>query len=147
MPDIVDRHVVMLAPKEGYSGKFFAVSDHIQCSGLPLTFGDDPVLHANVAAGVRIRPTCDVAGSKYPLRACFKIRIHNDPTLDGDPRFRRKVNPGADADSGNYQVSFKGATTFQSHLIFRNRQRRLAEVKNDTTLFMERLHESADIRT
>jgi hypothetical protein len=50
MRDIIDRHIVMLAPKEGYAGTFFALYHHVKCDGLPLTLRNEPVFNSNAAA-------------------------------------------------------------------------------------------------
>src|SRR5580700_2127646 len=43
MADIVDRHVVMLAPEEGYRRKRLTLPQHVARRGLSLALGDHPV--------------------------------------------------------------------------------------------------------
>src|SRR4051794_6430851 len=42
VPDIVDRHVVMLAPEEGHGVERLAPAEHVERRCLALALGDDP---------------------------------------------------------------------------------------------------------
>ena len=86
------------------------MSHHVQCGGLPLTLRNDPVFDSNAAARVRIRPARNIASGKYSFRARFKIGIHDDSALDGNPRFYSKINSGADTDTSNDEISFENVT-------------------------------------
>jgi hypothetical protein len=57
MTDIIDRHVVMLAPKERDGSEFLAMSEHVESRGLPLALGNDPMLNANTLAAVGMGPS------------------------------------------------------------------------------------------
>src|SRR5262249_29959247 len=82
MADIVDRYVVMLAPKERNVSKRLHLPEHIARGGLALAFGHDPVLDAEILSAVRIGPARDIAGRKDSRRAAFEIFIHRDAPID-----------------------------------------------------------------
>src|SRR5260370_9758495 len=65
MADIIDRHVVMLAPEEGYRLKSLAIPQHVARRGLALTLGDHPALAPDIFARMRVGPTRDHAGGIY----------------------------------------------------------------------------------
>src|SRR6516162_7002137 len=46
--DIVYWNIIMLAPKERDLGERLAFAEHVQRRGLPLPFGDNPVLDTDV---------------------------------------------------------------------------------------------------
>lgn len=48
--DIVNRHIVMLAPEICHGVEFPALPQHIQRCGLALPFSNHPVLHADIFA-------------------------------------------------------------------------------------------------
>ena len=48
MADIVDWNIIVLAPKERHLIERRALPKHVQRRGLPLAFGDNPVLDADV---------------------------------------------------------------------------------------------------
>jgi hypothetical protein len=109
MADVIDRHFVVLTPKEGNSGKVLAMSHHVKCCGLSLTLRDHPVFNSKAAARVRVWPACNIASSKNSLHTCFKSGIPDDSALDGNPRSYCKVNSGADTDTSNNKVSIEDA--------------------------------------
>src|SRR5262249_18107543 len=80
--DIVDRHVVMLAPEERHLTKALSLVKHVAGGSLPLTLGNDPMLNAQIFAGMRIGPARDVAGGEDSRRAGFKIFVHDDAAID-----------------------------------------------------------------
>src|SRR4029079_11502437 len=99
MTDIVDRHVVMLAPKKRNIGILFTVSDHVQGGCLSLTLRDDPMLDAEVLTGIRVRPTCNIAGCKDSWCTRLGVGIYGDASFDEKPRFYREVDSGAHSDA------------------------------------------------
>jgi hypothetical protein len=68
MVDIIDWRVVSLTPKERDSSDLLLASHHISCDNLPLMLDDNPVLNANVAASVRVRPACKRPRQILPSR-------------------------------------------------------------------------------
>src|SRR6185369_1439212 len=62
--DVIDRHVIMLAPEEGDRIELVATAEHILRRGLALSFGDYPMFDANSFPGVRIRPAGGIASGE-----------------------------------------------------------------------------------
>src|SRR5581483_9434231 len=60
--DIVDRHVVVLAPEERHGIERSSLAEHAVRRGLTLAFGDHPVLDADVLFRVPVGPARNVAG-------------------------------------------------------------------------------------
>src|SRR5262249_39549313 len=79
--DIVDRDVVMLAPKEWYGLELFAPAQHIQRGRLPLTLGDDPMFDADALPRVRIGPARDVAGAIDVGRARLQVTVDREAAV------------------------------------------------------------------
>src|SRR5262249_9621407 len=54
MTAVDDRNVVMHAPEERDSGEFYSSTQHVERCGLAMTLRNNPVLDANILAGMRI---------------------------------------------------------------------------------------------
>src|SRR5229473_1780006 len=72
--DIVDRHVVMLAPEERHRIENLALPQHIARGGLSLTLGHHPMLDPDVLPGVRVGPAGNIACRKNAGNAGFELR-------------------------------------------------------------------------
>src|SRR5437660_6008087 len=68
MTDVVDGHVVVLAPEERHSIERLTLAEDISCGDLALTFGDHPVLDADPITRMAIGPACNVARGKHAGR-------------------------------------------------------------------------------
>src|SRR5258705_38277 len=64
--DIIDRHVVVLAPEKWHGVECLALPQHIARGGLALAFGHHPMLDPDILAGMRIGPARDIAGGVNP---------------------------------------------------------------------------------
>src|SRR5215467_14462844 len=71
VPNVVNCDIVMLAPEECYGVKFLTLAENVLGCHLPLSFGDDPMLHADSLAAVRIGPASCIARRKDSGYACF----------------------------------------------------------------------------
>ena len=90
--DVVDREVVVLAPKEGDRIEGLLRPQDIECRDLTLTFRDHPVFDPDAIAGMRIGPARDVARGEDAGRAGFEELI--------DPNSRdRCASPACSASS------------------------------------------------
>src|SRR5262249_27898267 len=116
MADIVDRDVIMLAPEEWDSSKFFAAPEQVAGRGLALTLGHDPMLDANLIAAMRIGPPRDVAGSQNRWLARFQIGVHAHPAIHGKSGSLGEREPRANADPGDHKISLERAAAFELHL-------------------------------
>src|SRR5262249_11428814 len=83
--DIVDRDVVVLPPEERYGLETLATAEDIASGRLPLPLGDDPMLDANVVAGVRIGPSRDIAGGEDPGSARLEVLVDGDAVIQREP--------------------------------------------------------------
>src|SRR4029077_21031626 len=91
--DIIDRHVVMLAPEERHRREGLASAQHAERGGLALALGDHPMLDADGAAGVRIGPARDVARGEDPGYAGLEIAVDGDAAVELEPRRFRELRP------------------------------------------------------
>src|SRR5262245_14070173 len=86
MAHVIDSHIVVLTPKEWDSVKVLAMAEDIPGRYLPLALGNNPVLHANTLAGVRIWPAGGIAGSKDSSHAGLEVFVDSDTAINGEPR-------------------------------------------------------------
>ena len=82
MPDVVDRHIVVLAPEERHLGKSLPLAEDVARYRLTLPLGHDPMLDPQILAGMGIGPARDVAGGKDPRHAGFEVFIHRDAAIE-----------------------------------------------------------------
>src|ERR1700724_4137800 len=82
MADVINRHVVMLAPEEGYRRKSLTLPQHVARRGLSLALGEHPVLDPDMFAPMRVWPTRDIAGGIDAGRAGLKISVDDDPAVE-----------------------------------------------------------------
>ena len=102
--DVVDRHVVVLAPEEGHGVESVTLAQDVSRRRLALTLRHDPVLDPDALAGVRIRPARDVAGGKDAGSAGLEPLVHQDPAVDREAGLLRQLDVGPDADAGHHEV-------------------------------------------
>src|SRR5690606_37103394 len=81
--DIVDRHVVMLAPEERHVVERRAFAEHVKSSGLALALGNHPVLDTDALPRNRIGPARDIAGGKDAGDAGFETFVDADTAVEG----------------------------------------------------------------
>src|SRR6202035_2273554 len=82
--DIVDRHVIVLAPKERHLRKSLFLPKHISCDSLTLTLGHNPMLDPDVLARMRIGPARNVSGCIYSRYAGLEIFVDGDAAVNFD---------------------------------------------------------------
>src|SRR5438876_3011976 len=144
--DIVDRHVVVLAPEERHGREGLAVSQHVERGGLALALGHDPMLDANIGAAVRVGPAGDIAGREDTGRAGFEIRIDDDPAIELEARRFGETGPRAYPDARDDQVRLDHAARFQPDQLALDRARGVLEMEDHPMLPVERAHEAAELR-
>ena len=69
MADIIDRHVVMLAPEKRHRVERLALPQHVACRGLALAFRHHPVLDPDILSA-----NADRASARYRRRQRFRER-------------------------------------------------------------------------
>ena len=85
MADIIDRHIVVLAPEEWYRVEDLSLSQHIARGGLALAFRHHPMLDADVFLRVWIGPACYITRSVDSGDAGFEERVYRDAAVDFEP--------------------------------------------------------------
>src|SRR3974377_184509 len=83
--DIVDRHIVMLAPEKRHGAVRRLLANHVERRGLTLALGDDPVLDADALTHIGIGPARNVAGGVDVRRAGLKILVPACRGVDREP--------------------------------------------------------------
>src|SRR5262249_50385144 len=85
VPDIVDAHVVVLAPEERDGVEALAQAEHVLCGNLTLALGHTPVLDANAVAGMRVGPPRDVTRREHAGNAGLQILVDRESPVGGEP--------------------------------------------------------------
>ena len=104
MADVVNRNVVVLAPKEWRSDEGHALAKQIKGGDLALTFGDDPMFHSEVLSADRLRPPGNVASGEYARRAGLETGVDNDAAIHIETGAFRELNAGPDPDTRDDKV-------------------------------------------
>src|SRR5258707_13195233 len=134
MPDVVDRHIVVLAPEERNLGKPMPLPEYVARRRLPLPLGHDPMLDPQILAGTGIGPPRDVAGGKDSRHAGFKVFIHRDAAIELETgalgQLDSRPHPNADDD----EVGRQCRAAFELDVPAIYRCRRLLEMEYDAVL-------------
>ncbi len=147
MADIVDRDVVVLAPKKWHGGELVAVPKHVERGGLALALGDDPMLDANTLLAMGVGPARDVASRKDPGHAGFEVGVHDHPAVERKAGCFRKRRAWTHPDAGDDEIGIEHAAALQGHPLAVDGARRVLEAEDHALLPMERAHEVAHLRT
>src|SRR6266446_3464990 len=143
MPDIVDRHVVVLAPEERNLGKSLPLAENVARRRLTLPLGNDPMLDPQILAGMGIGPPRDVAGGKDSRHAGFKVFIHCDAAIDLETgalsQLDSRPHPNADDD----EVGRQCRAAFELDVLAIDRRRRLLEMEYHAVLLVNRAYDIA----
>src|SRR5262245_59935956 len=99
MADVVDRHVVVLAPEEWNIGILLPLPEHVSRYGLALSLGHNPMLDSKALAGVDIRPPRYVTRGEDSRCARLKVFVHDDAAVDLQTGALRQLDPRANADA------------------------------------------------
>src|SRR5207237_4560118 len=146
MADIIDRHVVMLAPEERYRVEDFALSQHVARGGLTLAFRHHPMLNPDVLLGMRIGPARDIARSIDSGDAGFEECIHCNTAVELDAGLfgQRQARPHSDPD--DHDVTLQRAAALKRRTLAVDRDDGILEMEDDAVLLMQRAHELAHFR-
>src|SRR5262249_47147685 len=143
MPDVVDRHVVVLAPEERNLGKSLLLVENVASCRLTLPLGHDPMLDPQILAGMGIGPPRDVAGGKDTRRGGFKVFVHRDAAIEFKTgalgELGSRPHPNADDD----EVGRQCRTAFELDVSAIDRRRRLLEMEDDAVLLVNRSYKIA----
>src|SRR5262249_3988038 len=146
VPDIVDRHVVVLAPEERCRPEWCFHAHHVERRDLPLPLGDDPVLDANALTRNGIGPTRDIAGRVDARRARLHEFVHCHALVDREARAFGECKARAHAYSDHHEIGFERAAALERHALAFDRGKGILEMEFDAMLFVQRTDEIAELR-
>src|SRR5215475_8783108 len=147
MADVVDRNIVVLTPEERHGGEWLAMSEHAERGSLALALGDNPMLHANALAAVRIGPARNVSGRIDSGYARLQIVTNHNAAINGKTGFLRKLETGANPNAGDDEISVERAATLQLDSLAVDCTCRVLELKDHAVLLVESTHEIPHLRT
>ncbi len=81
MADIIDRHIVMLAPEKRHGVERLSLPEHVARGGLALAFSNHPMLDPDIFPGMRIGPARDITGGINSGDAGFEVRVHRNAAI------------------------------------------------------------------
>ena len=135
----------MRAPEKWHRVERLVPTDHVARRGLALSFGDNPVLNANLLPCVRIGPTCDVACRKNPRNAGPQIPVDGDAAVQRNPRLFRKSDRRPYADTHDDQVCIERLIRFKNNLMVRERPYFAGQVELNAMFLVEPPDHRADL--
>src|SRR5207248_895153 len=104
MADIIDRHIILLAPEERHRGVTLAPAEHVSHRNLALPLSDNPVLDAQPLATVRVGPARDVSSGENPGCASFKVLVYQHTTICRQSGLLRELDPRSHPDPDHDKV-------------------------------------------
>jgi len=116
MTNVIDRHLVVLAPEERHGVEGLTPAQHVARGHLTLTLGHDPVLNANPLAGVRIRPARDIARREDSGHAGFEEFVDRNATVHGESGLLRHRRRRLHAHTHDHEVGVDCRTATERDL-------------------------------
>src|SRR6516165_232081 len=144
MPDVVDRHTVVLAPEERNLGKSLPLPEDVACHRLTLPLGHDPMLDPQIVAGMGIGPARDVAGGKNSRHAGFEVFIHRDAAIEFETSAFGQLDSRPHSNADDDETGRQCRAAFKPDICGVDRGCRLLEMEYDAVLLVDRAHEIAD---
>ena len=129
--DVVDRHVVVLAPEERHRVEPLAAAQHVARGHLTLPLRDHPVLDADRSpvCGSGHRATSPAA--KIPGALVSRNSLTAMPRSTARPAVSASAVRRPDADAHDDEVGVERAPAAQGHASSVDRGHRLAQVEDD----------------
>src|SRR5262249_12041938 len=143
MADVVDRHVVVLAPEERNLGKSLPLAENVARCRLTLPLGHDPMLDPQILAGMGVGPARDVAGGKDSRHARFKVFIHRDAAIDLETGALSQLDSRPPPNADDDEVGRQCRAAFELDVSAIDRSCRLLEMEYDAVLLVNRAYEIA----
>src|SRR5262249_3616557 len=141
MADIVDRHVVVLAPEERDGAEGLATSQHGERGGLTLPLGDNPMLHPNALATVQVGPARNVSGRIDSRHARLQVMTDDHAAIERKTGLFSKLETRPHANAGDNQIRRELATALQHDGVAVDGSGRVLEMEDDPMLLVESAHE------
>ena len=107
----------MLCPEERDHAEVLVPAQHIRGGDLALALGDHPVFHANGFAGMRIRPTGNVACGKNVGIAGLQSRIDKHTAVQTETSGLSELKPRLDADAKDHNLGLNPLAALQNNLL------------------------------
>src|SRR6185437_13368196 len=85
--------------------------------GLSRTFRDDPVFDADVFAGEAARPACNIAGSEDARDVGFKIFVHRNAAIGGEPQLFRQCDHRSYANTDDDEIGLQRLSVLQANAV------------------------------
>src|SRR5262249_22193973 len=143
MPDVVDRHVVMLAPEERNLGKALPLAENVARRRLTLPLGHDPMLDPQMLAAIGIGPPRDVTGGKDSWHTGFKVFIHHNAPIDRETGTLSQLDSRPHPNAGDDEIGRQCRAAFKPDVGGVDRACRLLEMEHDAVLLVDRAHKIA----
>src|SRR6516162_6477229 len=147
MADVVDRDVVVLAPKERHHSIALAAAEQVARGRLPLPLGDDPVLDAQLLAAIWVRPAGNIASGENAWHACFEVLVDHHAAIDRQPSVAREIDARPYADPDHDELGIERGAVVEPDPVGLDRGERAAEMKDDTMRLVQGAHEIAERRS
>ncbi len=147
MADIVEGDVVVGAPEKRHRVEALAPAQHVQGCDLTLTFGNDPMLDANIGTGAPVGPARNISGGKDARHTRLEVFVHENAAIDGEAGLRRQIERWTHANTEDEEIRLDGRSVAQRNLVSIDTIHRAAEVKLDAVRLVHLLYKSADLRT
>ena len=113
MADIIDGHVIVLAPKERHFGKSLFLPKHIFCNSLTLTLGHNPMLDPEVLTCMRVGPARNVSGGIYVRYAGLEVFVDSDAAINFDACAFGQLEPRPHAHANDNHVGWQCRATLE----------------------------------
>src|SRR5665811_914569 len=144
--NIINWHVVVLAPEERHRIEFLALTQHAERGDLSLALRDHPMFHADIFAGIRVGPARNIARSIDSGDARFEKGIHQDTAIDREAGPFGQCQTWPHPDTNNHEADFKHTTTFERRAMAFDGGHSIFEMKHDPVLLVQCTHEVAHFR-
>ena len=145
MTDIVDRQIVVLAPKERDRVEGAGVPKNIERRNLTLTFRDHPMLDTDAISGMRIGPAGDVAGGIDAFCAGFEVFIDSNAAIDRKSCLFGEFDGGTHASTDDEEIRFDARAVLERCAGAVDVGDGCAQVKDHAVGFMNFAHEAAQL--
>src|SRR5258708_22358750 len=145
MADVIDRDIVVLAPKKRHGIEGLPTPQYVERRDLALPFRDHPVLDADALAGMRIGPAGDVAGCEDAGRAGFEVLVDSHAAIDRKASLLGELDRGthACADDDEIRLDARGVLERDAPALHFRHGR--AQVKYHAMGFVYFAHEGTEL--
>src|ERR1700730_15782293 len=145
MTDIIDRHIVVLAPEERYRVEDLSLSQHIARSGLALAFRHHPMLDPDVLLGMWIGPARYITHGVDSGDAGFEEPVHRNAAVDFEARLFCQADARPYADADDHEFGLQHAAALERRALAVDRDDGIAQMKDDAVFLVQSANEVAHV--